>query len=96
MTQQEQGEALLRLIKNRTDARRRKALLESELSAAGRALYEIGDNLRRAGALDYTLKQIDNAPPICELGKLKAMLTELGEVAETLATLNRAVEAQID
>lgn len=49
MSNDEQDAAILRLVKDRGEAKKQKALLELELRAAGTSLYSIGTELRSVG-----------------------------------------------
>jgi hypothetical protein len=97
MSDAEQDAALLRLVKERSEAKRRKNLLESELSAAGRTFSAIGDALKlldapnviTAGTPDHVLREIDKAPEICELNSIKRMISELKVLRTRLGDLDR-------
>lgn len=57
MSNDEQDIDIVRLVKERGVVRRRKTILESELRAAGRSLWEIGAQLRSvqgAGSFNET------------------------------------------
>ncbi|MHB2008819.1 MAG: hypothetical protein ACYCOX_12305 [Acidobacteriaceae bacterium] len=97
MSNEEQDAAILRLVKSRGDYKKRKALLESELRAAGESLWQIGGSLRNVkGSGTYTetpgyiLPEIEKAPDICDLSRIKAMLEELKALEITLCDLNRS------
>jgi hypothetical protein len=97
MSSDEQDEAIIRLVKQRFEAKKRKALLENELRTAGRALWEIGSALKSVNASgsfqedpDRALAEIEKAPKICELDRIKAMLVELRETQELIAQLNQS------
>ena len=99
MTNNEQVAAILRLVKHRSECKKRKAALESELRAAGRSLFEIGGSLRNVqgtGSFNETpaaiLPQIVKAPEICSLDRVKTMLEELASLELTLNQLNRSAE----
>lgn len=103
MSDQEQDAALLRLVKDRSAAKRRKILLESELSAAGMALWEIGGSLKDVRSSKWNsepetlLREVEKAPEICGMQKIKDMLVELLELQRHLGNLNRnAVDLGID
>jgi len=104
MSGDEQDAAIVRLVKDRGEAKRRRSLLESELRAAGQSLWEIGTVLRSvvgSGSFPHTpesiLPQIAKAPNICSLDRIKAMLEELKELQNRLEQLNRsASELGID
>ena len=101
MSDAEQQAALVRLILERNEAKKHKALLESELGSAGRAFSEIGKALSLIDAPDmitlsvpdHALKEIDKAPEICSLGRVREMLIELREVRERVMNLDRRAKA---
>ena len=99
----EQDTAALKLIRERINAKRRSAVLKSELRAAGRSLYDIGGALKHASPsqigsrINYLLPKLRSAQISCELGSVQARLEELREVEMRLADLNRiASEMGID
>ncbi|MGO9323597.1 MAG: hypothetical protein ACLP07_03470 [Terracidiphilus sp.] len=102
MNDGERDQAILRIVKRRKELRERKALIESELNAAGESLGDIGSSLRSISAshpqwLADILGRIQKAPDICELARIKAMVSELKEIYETFAQLNHsAAELGID
>jgi len=104
MSGDEQDAAIVRLVKQRHEAKQRKALLENELRTAGHALWEIGSALKsvQAGGSfqeqpDRALEEIEKASKICELSRIKAMLVELRETDKRLTQLNQsAVQLGID
>jgi hypothetical protein len=103
MSDQEQDAAIVRIVKQTAEAKRRRTLLESELTTAGQSLWEIGRSLKAIsgpefiGAAAAILPQIDKAPDICALGRIRAMLEELKELEATLIQLKRsAAELHID
>ena len=104
MSDAEQDVAILRLVKERGECKRRKAALEAELQAAGRSLDEISSALKHLGGFggpDYGVREIvpkiDKTPDICDLSRVKAMLKELSEVDVLLKALNQsAVDLGID
>jgi hypothetical protein len=102
MSDEERKEAIFRLVTRRKELRERRALIESELNAAGESLGDIGSSLKHLGGsqpqwLADILGRIQKAPDICELARIKAMVAELKEIYETFAQLNRsAAELGID
>lgn len=95
MNDDERDAAVLRVVKERSEAKKQKALLESELRAAGRSLASIGSGLSSVSSIgavhqqpSVILRSVDSAPPICELSKIRAMLAELRDVDENLKQLN--------
>jgi hypothetical protein len=95
MSSDEQDAAILRVVKGRAESKQRKLLLESELRAAGESLYHVGSALRYVGhaksvqeAPGAILQRLAMAPEICELERVKAMLTELKEATEKLKQLD--------
>src|SRR5665213_2927506 len=96
MSSDEQDAAILRLVKQRGEAKKRRALLQNELRTAGQSLWEIGGALRNitpSGTFHETpgavIPQIDKAPDICGLAQIRAMLAELKDVEKTIHELNR-------
>jgi hypothetical protein len=94
MSNDERDAAILRLVKTRAEAKRRKNLLETELRAAGSSLYSIGTELREIGfstsaqaSPGAILQRVATAPDICELVRVKTMLEELKELNENLKQL---------
>ena len=102
MSSDEQDQAILRIVKKRAELRKRKALIESELQAAGEFFDNIGSSLKhiRNGNPDWltdVLTQVHKAPAICELERIKAMIAELKEIYGAFVQLNRsAAELGID
>jgi len=94
MSGDEQDAAILRVVKQRSEAKKRKLLLESELRSAGDSLYDIGGTLKHIsggllqGSADHVLAQITKAPKICNLEQIKAMFEELKGLETTLTQLN--------
>ena len=87
--------AIVRVVKSRSEAKKRKALLENELRTAGQSLYRIGSGLQTVGnstAAHETpaglIQQIAQAPEICDLRRIGIMLSELKEVTENLQHFN--------
>lgn len=103
MPTDEKNDEILKLIRERAEARKRRAALEKELKAVGKSLYEIGGALKHVcggrigNGIDYVLPKIHSAPPSCDLSTLAAMLEELKRIETALAQLNRmAIEMEID
>jgi hypothetical protein len=104
MTTDEQDAAIVRLVRQRHEAKKRKALLENELRTAGRFLWGLGSALKSVDAAgsyqatpDCILKDVEKAPAICGLERIKAMLSELKETQDLLTQLNRsAAELGVD
>jgi hypothetical protein len=103
MKTDEQATAVLKLIRERAETKKRSAVLKSELRAAGRSLYDIGGALKHSSPsqigsrIDYLLPKLRSAQEICELGAVQALLEELKEIEMRLADLNRmASELGID
>jgi chorismate mutase len=99
----EQDNAILRLVKERGEAKRRRAALERELRAAGKSLCDIGGALKNSSVvrfrngIDNVLPKLQSVPAICDLSRVTTMLEELKEVETRLAQLNRiAAEMGID
>jgi hypothetical protein len=97
MTDNERDAGIVKLVRDRKEARERKVLLQRELRTAGQSLFEIGSGLRSvnsAGAVHetpgYLYQQVAKAPEICGLQRLGTMLGELRDVDSILAELNLA------
>lgn len=96
MSNAEQDAALLRLIRERSDAKRRRTLLESELRTAGRSLWSIGGILKdvvsvgnAAYAPSMALSEVNKAPRICDMESIRQMLQELDELQCQIETMDR-------
>jgi len=102
MSNDEQDQAILRIVRRRKELRERKALIESELRAAGEFLDSISSSLKHiSGSFPQwpqdILARVQKAPQICELGRIKSMVAELAEIYSAFAELNRhAAELGID
>jgi hypothetical protein len=99
----EEEVAIRGLLAMRSEARRRRAALASELRIAGKSLSELGGALKYASGnsmgsrVDLILPKLAKVPAVCDLGRLKLMLEELKELEMQLARLNRsASEIGID
>ena len=97
MSGDEQDAAILRVVKGRAEAKKRKSLLETELRTAGQSLSRIGSGLAGVGsstAVHQTpaalIQQVAQAPDICDLSRIGTMLAELKKVNENLQQLNSA------
>jgi hypothetical protein len=95
MSNDEQDVSILRVVKSRAEAKKRKTLLENELRAAGQSLYRIGSGLQSVGNSTAVhespaalIQQIAQAPEICDLRRIGIMLSELKEVMENLQQIN--------
>jgi hypothetical protein len=103
MPADERDLAIRGLLTRRSEARRRRAALATELRLAGKSLYDLGGALKHASGIslgsrvDHILPKFANVPAVCDLGRLKVMLEELKELEARLAQLNRsASEIGID
>lgn len=99
MSGDEQDQAILRLVKQRHETKKRKAALQSELREAGQRLWEIGGSLKsvcsesNAGQTPANiLSSVKKAPDICGLERIKSMLEELRDAEQTIADLNRSAK----
>lgn len=97
MSDEEQDAALLRLVKQRAEYKRRKTLIENELQLAGKSLYDIGSSLKHFGGFNgpefgirVVIPQIAAAPETCDLSRLKTLLEELSEIDGPLKELNQS------
>ena len=102
MSSDGQDQAILRIVKRRTELRKRKALIESELQAAGEFLDDIGGSLKHIGnsnpehIANITMR-LQRAPEICGLERIKDMVAELAQIYAEFVQLNRsAAGAGID
>jgi hypothetical protein len=98
MSDEEQDAAIARLVRQRSEAKKRKALLENELRTAGRSLWEIGGSLKDVNTSGFNnsvanlIPQIAKAPDICGLDRIKAMLEELERLYRLIEELNRGAK----
>lgn len=105
MSNTEHDAALLRLVKERSESKKSRTLLENDLSLAGNAFCSIGEALRKMNdrnfittfTPDYVLKEIAKAPEICGLSTIKEKLIEFKELQASLAEFDRrAAELGVD
>jgi len=99
MSSDEQDAAIGRLIKQRHEAKKLKALLENELRTAGRSLSGIGSLLNSVEGTDPSsiIHEVEKAPAVCGLERIKAMLSELKGTNDLLLQLKRsAADLDID
>jgi hypothetical protein len=105
MSDSEQDAALLRFIRERSEAKKRRALLYSELRIAAANFVLVGEAIKRmntgssltSSTPDDIIGQIDKAPDICGFAKIKDMLIELRDVQFSLSEFDRqAVELSVD
>lgn len=95
MPMDDQDDAILKLVRERAETKRRRAALGYELRIAGKSLYDIGGalkhtSIRRIGTgIDRLLPKLRSAHDICELSRVRASLEELKEVELRLAQLDR-------
>jgi hypothetical protein len=95
LSSEEKKGMLDRLVEQRAKSTRRAILLESELRAAGESLFHVGTLLKNLsseqGRKDnyvVTLNAVINAPEICGLSRIAAMLVDLQETRELLDELD--------
>jgi len=97
MSPDEQDAAVLRIVKDRADAKRRRALLESELQAAGKALYVISEALPLLGSpvvnIPVLLKLIDENAELLAPSKLAQMMKEYADPTALIADLDVSAKA---
>jgi|SRR5208283_4404484 len=92
----ERDATMLGLLTRRNEAKRRKAVLESELRTAGKSLHDIGGVLRYLNGAsarsrtDYILQKLSHVPAICDLGGMRQMLEELKDLETRLAQLKHS------
>jgi hypothetical protein len=93
MSTDEQDQAILRIVRQRSELRKRKVLIENELRTAGESLEEVSSSIRHISGgtgdwLTRILGKIDAAPEICELTRIRAMVAELRDIHQTFVQLN--------
>ncbi len=99
MMDDEQDIVTAMLLTKRSETRRRRVALQSELRTAGKSLYSIGGALKNLtpnsirNRIDYILPIIARTSSICDLGGVRAMLEELKELEMQLAELNRGASS---
>jgi prefoldin subunit 5 len=97
MVEDELNAAIVRLVKERSESKKKRASIESELRAAGRALFSIGNSLREVvadGSWNHTpsaiLPEIEKAPDICSLAKIRELLEELKKTEDLIKELDKS------
>jgi len=97
MSPDEQDAAVLRIVKDRAEAKRRRALLESELQAAGKALHVISEALPLLGSavvnIPVLLKLIDENAELLAPSKLAQMMKEYADLTTQIADLDASAKA---
>jgi len=97
MSPDEQDVAVLRIVKDRAEAKRRRALLESELQAAGKALHVISEALPLLGSpvvnIPVLLKLIDENAELLAPSKLAQMMKEYADPTALIADLDVSAKA---
>ena len=97
MSPDEQDAAVLRIVKDRAEAKRRRALLESELQAAGKALHIISETLPLLGSpvvnIPVLLKLIDENAELLAPSKLSQMMKEYADLTAQIADLDASAKA---
>jgi hypothetical protein len=99
MSEEEESVAIVRLLKKRSEARRRKVLLDDELRTASGSLTDIGTALRHLiitgpySNVDTAISKLNKAPKVCGLESVKALLVELKAVEDTISYLNNEAKA---
>jgi hypothetical protein len=96
MTIEEKEAAISGLLRKRSETKRRRIALESELRTAGKSLHDIGGALKHLSGstmgsrVDYILPKFAAVPAICDLARVKEMLEELKELQIKLDQLNHS------
>ena len=84
MSSEEQDAALLRIVKERSEAKRKRTLLESELQSNGKGLCDLAMALQQVGTIHQSLERIDflanQLSTLLASSKLAAMMKEWVEV----------------
>jgi hypothetical protein len=97
MSPDEQDAAVLRIVKDRAEAKRRRALLESELQAAGKALHVIAEALPLLGSpvvnIPVLLKLIDENAELLAPSKLAQMMKEYADLTALIKNLDASAKA---
>jgi hypothetical protein len=93
----EQDAAVLRIVKDRAEAKRRRALLEGELQAAGKALHVVSEALPLLGSpvvnIPVLLKLIDENAELLAPSKLAQMMKEYADLTALIADLDASAAA---
>jgi hypothetical protein len=97
MSPDEQDAAVLRIVKDRAEAKRRRALLESELQAAGKALHVISEALPLLGSpvvnIPVLLKLVGENAELLAPSKLAQMMKEYADLTAQIADLDASAKA---
>lgn len=99
MSGAEEDAAIVRVLRDRAESKRKRAALESELRSAGTALWKVGGALREikgsgvASHLtpDGVLSELTRLPEICRLDKIQEMLETLKTLDKHIFDLNQSV-----
>lgn len=97
MSEDELNAAIVRLVKERSESKKKRASIESEPRSAGRALFSIGNSLREVaadGSWNHTpsaiLPEIEKAPEICGLTRIRELLEELQKTSDLIKQLDQS------
>ena len=100
ITIDEREAELSEIWRARSEVKRRRAVLESEIRAAGESLYDVAGALKKVceGTMgiraDHILRKFASLPHVCDLRRLEKMLEELKQLQMKLNQLNESA-AQI-
>ena len=97
MSPDEENAAIARIVKDRTEAKRQRALLESELQAGGRALHVLSEALPLLGSpvvnIPVLLKLIDENAELLAPSKLNQMMKDYANLTNQIADLDAKAKA---
>ena len=97
MSSDEQDAAIVRIVKDRAEAKRLRALLESELQAAGRSLHIVSEALPLLGSpvvnIPALLKLIDENAELLAPSKLVQMMRDYADLTNQIADLDAKAKA---
>jgi hypothetical protein len=95
MSSDEQDAAALRLLRERADVKRHRALLEGEIQAAGKVFSQVGvtvEHLNINMDLPYVLALVEKHAKAPSPGKVAEMMKEYIDLSAHLSTLNARIQ----
>lgn len=97
MSPDDENAAIARIVKDRAEAKRQRALLESELQAGGKALHVISEALPLLGSpvvnIPVLLKLIDENAELLAPSKLTQMMKDYADLTNQIADLDAKAKA---
>jgi hypothetical protein len=97
MSSEEQDAALLRIVKDRAEAKRQRVLLENELRVGGSALHALSEGLSLLGSplvnMPSLLKLIDENAELLTPSKLSQMMRQYADLSKRIADLDASAKA---